>query len=245
MRQASIAAFAAIGCLAGAAQAQTARNLVEDSLRRHAPPASAYEEQALVITDRQGQHSLRTLRYYAQRDGSLMQRLHVVESPTELKGAAIRIERDAKDGTRRGPAPTTAVFGTDFLVADLEAEQAGDFQYERDADVDLERVPHFVIRARPADDEVARATSYRERLLYLRKDNLFLSRIDYQDRDGRPARRLSYRAPRPDEFGVWRASMMLMEDLRDGRRTLLKVERRVHSPDYVPTTVFDRLQARR
>jgi hypothetical protein len=29
-----------------------------------------------------------------------------------------------------------------------------------------------------------------------------------------------------------------MEDLRDGRRSLLKVERRVHSPDYVPVSVF-------
>ena len=245
MRPSSIAAISAIACLTGAAQAQTARDLIEDSLRRHAPPASAYEEQALVITDRQGQHSLRTLRYYAQRDTRVMQRLHVVESPPELKGAAIRIDRDANDGTRRGPAPGTAVFGTDFLVADLETEQPGDFQYERNADVDLERVPHFVIRARPADASVVRATSYHERLLYLRKDNLFLSRIDYQDRDGRPARRLSYRAPRADEFGIWRASMMLMEDLRDGRRTLLKVERRVHSADYVPTTVFDELQARR
>jgi hypothetical protein len=33
--------------------------------------------------------------------------------------------------------------------------------------------------------------------------------------------------------------MMLMEDLRDGRRTLLKVERRVHSPDYIPTGIFE------
>jgi hypothetical protein len=39
--------------------------------------------------------------------------------------------------------------------------------------------------------------------------------------------------------------MMLMEDLRDGRRTLLKVERRVHSADYVPPGVFEGLQARR
>lgn len=245
MRSASIAAFAAIGCLAGAAQGQTARDLIEESLRRHAPAPSTYEEHAMIITDRQGQHSLRTLRYYAQRDAGVTRRLHVVESPSELKGAALRIERDASDGTRRGPAPTTAVFGTNFLVADLEAEQPEDFHYERGADVDLERVPHIVVRARPADASVARTTGYHGRQLYLRKDNLFLSRIDYQDREGRPARRLSYRAPHPDEFGVWRPSMMLMEDLRDGRRTLLKVERRVHSPDYVPTAVFDGLQARR
>ncbi|MBI5107910.1 MAG: outer membrane lipoprotein-sorting protein [Rhodocyclales bacterium] len=245
MKLVFIAIFCVIACLTGIAQGQTARELIEESLRRHTPPTATYEEHAMVISDRHGQLGLRTLRYYAQSTGDVTRKLHVVESPSELKGAAIQIERDVHDGTRRGPIPTTAVFGTNFLVADLEGEQAGDFRYERGGDVDLERVPHLVLHARPVDASVVRATGYHDRQLYLRKDNLFLSRVDYQDREGRPARRLSYRAPRADEFGIWRASMMLMEDLRDGRRTLLKVERRVHSPDYVPTSVFDGLQARR
>ncbi len=245
MNRALIVLFGSVLGLVAPAQGQTAREMIDESLRRHAPAPNAYEEHAMVITDRQGQHSLRTLRYYAQSKGEVTRMLRIVESPPELKGAAIQIERDAHGGTRRGPTPTTAIFGTNFLVADLEGEHLDDFQYERGGDVDLERVPHMVLRARPLDASVARATSYYERHLYLRKDNLFLSRIDYQDREGRPARRLSFRAPRPDEFGIWRASMMLMEDLRDGRRTLLKVERRVHSPDYVPNSVFEGLQARR
>jgi hypothetical protein len=73
----------------------------------------------------------------------------------------------------------------------------------------------------------------------LRKDNLFVSRIDYSDRQGRPARRQSFRDPRAHE-GAWRAAMVLMENLREGHRTLIKVERRVHSPDYVPADVFGR-----
>ena len=234
-----------LACMAGLAQAQTGRELIEDSLQRYATPPNAYEEHAIVITDRQGQHSVRTLRYYAQRNDRSTRKLRILETPSELKGAAIQIERDTQDGTRRGPSPTTVVFGTNFLVADLDEEQSGDFVYERDGDTDLERVPHFVLRAQPAQPSVVRATSYYERQLFLRKDNLFLSRIDYLDRDGRPARRLSYRAPRPDEFGTWRATMMLMEDLRDGRRTLLKIERRVHSPDYIPAGIFEGLQASR
>ena len=38
--------------------------------------------------------------------------------------------------------------------------------------------------------------------------------------------------------GAWRAGMVLSEDLREDRRTLLKIERRVYSPDYVPAAVF-------
>jgi len=51
------------------------------------------------------------------------------------------------------------------------------------------------------------------------------------------------RDPRPEESGAWRANMILMEDLVDGRRSLLKTERRAHSPDYVPADVFAGWQA--
>jgi len=228
---------------AAGATAENGRDLIEESLRRHAPPAHVYEEQALLLTDRQGQHTVRTARYYARRDASGSRNLLVMETPVESRGTAIYIGRELPGGTRRGAAASSPVFGSNFSVADLEGEQPRDFRYERDDDHDLERVPHHVLRVFPADESVARATGYRERRIYLRKDNLFVSRIDYQDREGRPARRQTFRDPRPDESGAWRADMILMEDLRDGRRSLLKVERRVHSPDYVPAAVFAGLGA--
>jgi hypothetical protein len=245
MSPVSVAFLCALACLTGPARAQAALALVEESLKRHAAPAYVYEEHALVMTDRLGQYTLRTAHYYGQHEESRTRKLYIIESPAELKGAALQIDRDLSAGTRRGPTPSIPAFGTNFLAADLDDEQVSDFRYEHDSERDLERVPHYVVRAVPADASVIRATGYHQRRIYLRKDNLFISRIDYQDRDGRPARRLSFRDPRPDEFGIWRASMMLMEDLRDGRRTLLKVERRVHSADYVPPGVFEGLQARR
>ena len=244
MRPALFSIICLLACMPGPGHAQSGRELIEESLQRYAPPAYVYEEHALIMTDRQGQHGVRTARYYARRDESSSRKLHIIDSPAELKGAAIQIQRDAQ-GTRRGPTGATSVFGTNFLVADVEEERSGDYRYEREGDLDMERVPHFVVRALPADASVVQATGYHERRIYVRKDNLFISRIDYHDREGRQVRRLSYRNPRPDEFGTWRSSMMLMEDLRDGRRTLLKVERRVHSPDYVPASIFEGLQARR
>ncbi len=231
-----------LGHTAGAT-AESGRELIEESLRRHAPPDYVYEEQALLLTDRQGQHTVRTARYYARRDESGTRNLLILVTPSESKGTAIYSDHDTHGGTRRGAVVSSPVFGSNFTVADLEREQARDFRYERDDDHDLDRVPHYVLRAFPVDESVARATGYRERRIYLRKDNLFVSRIDYQDRDGRKARRQTFRDPRPDEFGIWRADMILMEDLRDGRRSLLKIERRVHSPDYVPAAVFAGLSA--
>lgn len=225
-------------CFATAARAQSGRELIEESLRRNAPPAWLYEEQTLLLSDPRGHYTVRTARRYARHDANGDTNLLVLETPAESKGTTIHVDREANGGTRRGTAAASPMFGSNFLVADLEGEQTRNFTYERDDDHDLDRVPHFVLRVLPADESVARTAEYRQRRIYLRKDNLFISRIDYKDSQGRLARRQTFRDSRPDESGVWRPGMILMEDLRDGRRTLLKVERRVHSPDYVPASVF-------
>lgn len=232
----------ALACLAGGAAAADGRALIEESLRRHAPPPDVYEAQALVLSDRQGQLGVRTMSYYARRDATGGRSLRVIETPAESKGSAIYVGRDAPDGRRRGAAASAPVFGSDFAVADLEAEQVQDFKYQREADHDLDRVPHHALRAVPASEAVANATNYHERRLYLRKDNLFITRIEYKDRQGRLARRLTFRDPQAEESGAWRASMILMEDLVQGRRSLLKTERRALSAEYVPAGVFDRWQ---
>ncbi|MBI3370573.1 MAG: outer membrane lipoprotein-sorting protein [Betaproteobacteria bacterium] len=236
--RAGAALFVVLACLSARAEAQSGRELIEASLRRHAQPPYVYEEQALVLSDRLGQHTVRTARYYARRDESGSKSLLMIETPAESRGTAVFITRDVHGGERRGADASVPVFGSEFSVADLEGEQPEYFRYERDDDNDLDRVPHFVLHVLPLDETVARATGYGERRIYLRKDNLFVSRIDYHDRQGRLARRQTFRDPRPDESGAWRAGMILMENLSDGRRTLLKVDRRVHSPDYVPAAVF-------
>ncbi len=237
------ALFFVLACLGAEARSQTGGELIEESLRRHAQPAYVYQEQAMVLSDRIGRRTLRTMRYYAQHDADASRSLLVIETPSESKGSAISISRSAHGGARRGPAASSPVFGSNFSVADLEGEQPRDFRYERDDNQDLDLVPHYVLRAFPANDSAARNTGYRERKIYLRKDNLFVSRIDYHDREGHLAKRQTFRDPSPDESGAWRAGMILMEDLRDGRRTLLKIERRVHSSDYIPAAVFAGLTA--
>jgi len=238
MKRVYIAFFAALVCLRAEASSQGGRELIEDSLRRHAEPAYVYQEQTFVLIDRLGRHSVRTARYYAQHDAKGSRNLLVIETPAESKGTAIFIYREAGDGVRHGTAAGSPVFGSNFSVADLEEERPLNFRYERDHDQDLDMVPHYVLWALAAEASAAHATGSHKRRIYLRKDNLFISRIDHHDKEGSLVKRQTFRDPRPDESGAWRAGMILMEDLRDDRRTLLKVERRVHSPDYVPAAVF-------
>ncbi len=231
-------AFCALAFAAAGAWAQSGRELIEESLRRHAPPAHVYQEQTLILSDQLGQNTVRTLRYYARHDANGDRRLLMIHTPEELRGTAVLVVRDAKGGERRGPEASSPLFGSNLTVADLEGEQPADFAYELEDGQDLDRVSHLVVRALPKDADIARSTGYGVRRIYLRKDNLFVSRIDVLDRRGQVARRQTFRDPRPDESGAWRAGMILTEDLRDARRTLLKIERRVHSADYVPDAVF-------
>lgn len=224
--------------LASGAWAEDARKLIEESLRRHAPPPFVYQEQTLILSNNLGQHTVRTARFYGRTDENGEARLLAIETPADLRGATVFVARDANGGRRRGPDPASPVFGSDYSVADFEGEQPRDFVYEAEDPQDLDRVAHHVLRATPRDDAVARATGYGVRRVFLRKDNLFVSRVDFLDRQGQIAKRRTFRDPRPDESGAWRAGMILTEDLREDRRTLIKVERRVHSHDYVPDAVF-------
>lgn len=227
----------ALGGVAAAAGVD-GREQISESLRRYAPPAHVYEEQAWIISDRQGQPSVRTVRHFVLGDVDGVRRVWVIETPAEARGASVRASRAARGAAHHGAAASSALFGSGLLVADLEGEQIDAFRYERDGDAVIDRVAHHAIRAVALDPEFVRGAGYHERRIYLRKDNLFVSRIDYRDRQGRQVRRQTFRDPVPDDAGVWRANMVLMEDLRSGERTLLKVERRVHSPDYVPLAMF-------
>lgn len=230
--------FFLLSCLAANAWAQTGRELIEDSIRRHAPPDHVYQEQTLILSDRLGQNTVRTARYYERHDASGRKSLLVIQTPAELRGTAIYIARDAQGGRRHGPDPASPVFGSDFTIADFEGEQPGDHIYVLEESQDFDRVSHYVVRASPRNEAVSLATGYGTRRIYVRKDNLFVSRIDFLDRQGSLVKRRTFRDPRPDESGAWGAGMILTEDLLETRRTLVKIDRRVHSPDYVPEAVF-------
>ncbi len=222
--------------LAVRAQVPDGRSLIEASLQRHALPAHLYEEQSMILTDRLGQHTVRTTRFYAQFDGQRWRKLLVIESPAELKGSRHTLDLSATDKTAGREVGAPPVFGSDFSVADLAGEQTSDTRYEITGGTDLDRIPHHVVRATPATGRSLNSVT--ERHLYLRKDNLYISRVDYLDRDARVLKRLSRRDPRADDSGAWHANMMLMENLKERRRSLLKVERRVQSPDYIPDSIF-------
>jgi hypothetical protein len=138
-----------------------------------------------------------------------------------------------------GTAGAMPLVGSDFKLADLFRGAPRDFTYAREADAEIDRSMHYVIRATPVKGAQQR-TGAGTRRHYVRKADHFLARTDFHDVQGVLARRQSFRDPKQVEPGVWQADMILMEDFGERHRTLLKVERRVFSPDYTPAEIFSR-----
>ncbi|MFH1487459.1 MAG: outer membrane lipoprotein-sorting protein, partial [Pseudomonadota bacterium] len=73
---------------------------------------------------------------------------------------------------------------------------------------------------------------------FVRQDNFFVIRTDFFDRRGRFFKRLTQHDLKRVDGDMWRADMILMEDQKERHKTLIKIDRRVFSHDYVPSEMF-------
>ena len=79
-----------------------------------------------------------------------------------------------------------------------------------------------------------------ERRHYIQKDNLYISRTDHFDKIGRLQKRQTNHDLTKVHGDMWRANMMMMDNLQKEHRTIIKVTKRVFSADYVPGEIFSK-----
>jgi len=253
---AALAVLAAVPAAAPAAPAALDGAGIMDRVRSHRPQACCiYQELTMILSDPAGEGGVRRLRWFERHEPDGGSRLLLMfVAPADVRGAAVLVTRDSFGATRGevylpalgksvGLVARTAgampLVGSDFKLADLFRGAPRDFTYAREADAEIDRSMHYVIRATPVKGAEQR-TGGGSRRHYVRKGDYFLVRTDFHDVRGALARRQSFRDPRQVEPGVWQADMILMEDFGERHRTLLKVERRVFSPDYAPAEIFSR-----
>lgn len=250
------AALVALGAVCAAAYGAPDGSGIMDRERAHRPQACCiYQELTMILSDAAGERGVRRIRWYERRERDGSSRLLLVfVAPVDVRGAAVLLTRDAPGSARgeiylpalgrplglvAGTTSAMALVGSDFNLADLLGEAPRGFVYAREADAEIDRSMHYVVRATPADAAAQRAGGGLRRY-YVRKGDYFLVRIDFHDAQGRLARRQTFRDPKQVEPGAWQADMVLMEDFGERHRTLIKVGRRVFSPEYVPPEIFSR-----
>ena len=232
--------------------AMDGRQIMDEVYRRHQQYPYIYEEQSMVMEDSAGNRDTRKLiRYSRSEDDGTIRFMVIFQYPREVKGVALLANRNP-DGTvlksvylpALGPklfessatGSSGSLLGSDFSIENLTGEVLDDYQYLRRPDMTMDNTSHFLVDVFPAGVDLGKDSALRRH--YVRKDNFFIIRTDHYDRNARIYKQQSMHDLKQIDGDMWSADMTLMVDQRSRHQTLLKVDRRVFSRDYVPAEMF-------
>ena len=215
-----------------------------------------FEEQAMVLIDNSDNRNVRKLRRFSRvEEDRTVKYLLVFDHPVEIRGVAllaIRQHAGNKKGEIYLPAfgnkmisgssygGSSPFLDTDFAVADFTVDNLSDFIYNRKPDIKINKLDSFVVEALPKTPEIERYTGYSLRRHFIRQDNFFLIRTDYFDRRGRLFKQQTWHDLKKVDNNMWQANMILMENFKVKHKTLIKINKRIFSRDYVPAEMFTR-----
>jgi hypothetical protein len=230
----------------------TGAEIMQQVQMRHQQFPYIYEEQSMMMQDRNGERDTRKARRYSkvEEDGTV-RFLLLFDYPEEVKGVALLANRDPSGYTTKhiylpalgerliesiGEGSNDNFLGTDFSVENLTGEMMGEHFYQRRNNAVIEGAKHFVLDVYMLEDEQSKQQVLRRH--FIREDNLYITLTHHFDKQGRLSRVQSHHDLRAVDGEMWRANMILMEDKKQDHQSLIKITRRVFSHDYVPAEVF-------
>jgi len=231
----------------------SAAEIMAESLQRHELYPYVYEEQTLVLVDEQQHYSVRRMQRYSrlEHDGNFKTLLKFTY-PLDIAGASLLFVRlqDGEHSSRFylpafgmqamqfiGGTGSSQLLGSEFLSEDLMPEDMHAFVYRRLDDMDVDDSLYFVLQAFSAANSMV-THRYTSRRLLIRQDNFFVTSIDYFDADQQLLKRQTRHDIHPVTGMMWRADMMMVENFINHHRSILKIDGRVFSKDYVPNSIF-------
>ncbi len=231
----------------------TARAIMEAVYERHQQYPYVYEEQSMILIDRFGHKDTRKLRRYSRTDETGTSNfLLLFDSPVDVKGVALLASRDSGGDIEQsfylpafgsflrnsadGSQQEDSFLGTDYSVENLVGELLDDHLHVRLDDEVIDETDYYVVDVHHLDDtELSRPL----RRHFILKETLFVDRTDHFDELGRLKKRQTQHDLTNVHGDMWRANMMMMENRVEQHRTVIKIDRRVFSADYVPAEVFE------
>lgn len=230
------------------------RQIVKQMLKATSQQPFVYEEQSMILIDKSNNRDVRDIRRYLRVDSSNKARvLLVFDAPEEIKGVALLVvvnsDRQQQGGiylpafekrllTADSQGGADRFLGSDFSVFDLQPENMNDFIYTRLDDVQINEVDFYTVEARPKNAKVFEQTGYKRRILTISKQGFMPVKATYFDRYNRLLKILTRHHFKNYGGDTWLPDMMLMDNIRENHKTLLKTRQRVFSADYVPVRMF-------
>lgn len=231
------------------------QQLMDAVYERHQQYPWVFEEQAMILIDQSGQKETRTLRRYSRVESDGLSRfLLLFETPADVRGVAL-LAQQKSDGLSQQAFYLPALggtfvesesngdarhednfLGTDYSIENLVGENLEEHRYRRLDDDVIDETDYYVVDSYWREGEQVHA----QRRHFIRKDNLYIDRTDHFDDLGRLRKRQTHHDLVNVHGDMWRANMMMMENRELNHRTVIKINRRVFSADYVPEEVFTR-----
>ena len=244
--------LAAVASVISAEAELGGRELMDEVYHRHQQYPYVYEQQSIVMSDRNGKRDTRKAHRYTrvEEDGTAKFML-IFDYPEEIKGVAVLATRDSNGKMSKhiylpafaeqlidssGDNSYGNFLGTDFSVENIVGEVLDEYRYHRRQDRSINKVKYFVVDAHRLEDDGE--SKHPTRRHYVRQDNYVINKTEHYDNHGRLHKRQSFHDQRAVDGDMWRAGMVLMEDVKEQHRSLLKVTRRLFSHDYVPAEMF-------
>ena len=123
-------------------------------------------------------------------------------------------------------AKKNSFMGTDFAYEDLRSENPDVHRYTLVGSETVDGRDCLVIEAVPATEKEAANSGYSRRKLWLQKDTLVTLKREYYDKQGRLSKVELRRKPVQVAGDAWRVDEIEMQDVQNGTKTILLVERR-------------------
>ncbi|MFT5427095.1 MAG: hypothetical protein ACI9ZT_002052 [Gammaproteobacteria bacterium] len=233
-------------------------DIMNEVYKRHQQFAYIYEEQSMVMMDKNGNRDTRKVKRYSrvEADGSV-KFLLLFDSPDEISGVALLANRDALGKTDKyiylpafgeqlienvSSRKDGKFLGTDFSIENLAGEVLDDYIYKRRADKKISGIEYFVIDVHRRQGEMTKVSSLDKaqanRRHLISKNNFYITQTEYFDNQGKVVKKQSQHDVNPVDGKMWRSNMILMEDSKEGHQSLIKINRRVFSRDYVSEEIF-------
>jgi len=232
--------------------------IMQEVQKRHQQFAFVYEEQSMVMIDRNGNRDTRSVKRYSrlEEDGTV-KFLLLFDSPEEISGVALLATRNPSGETVKyvylpafGEQLIESVssgldgkfLGTDFSIENITGEVLDDYIYVRRPDKKINNIEYFEVDVYRMEDgftENMLSTSKQAlRRHSISKNNFYITKTEYFDKQGRVYKKQTHHDLRAVDGDMWRADMILMEDSKEHHQSLIKINRRIFSRDYVSAEIF-------
>ena len=238
--RAVLAAAAMFLLLAGRVSAgEDARALLSEAESRHRTKSQEYAGE-LTVVNKDGKVRRKGWRSFREGYAGDAKSLVRFTDPPEVKGVGfLSLARPGKTADQWLYLPSmkrerriasqdrdASFVGTDFSYEDMEEFDHRKFGVELKGEQLLDGRPCYVIEANPVED--GGKSVYAKKILYLRKDILYLVREDlYRKGEKEPGKRLALSDLRNVE-GHWVAMRLEMTDLKKGSRTTVLLKEIVY-----------------